>query len=42
MLERKIGGPVIFDDSNVEVHKMTVESGFILWKKVYFDTILAS
>ena len=31
----------IFDDQNVESHKMTTDSVFILFKKTDFNTILA-
>ena len=40
-LERKTGGQTIFDDQNVGSHEMTTDSGFILFKKTYFNTILA-
>ena len=34
-------GHKIFDDQNVESHKMTTDSVFILFKKTDFNTILA-
>ena len=41
-LKRKIGGGhKIFDDQNLESHKMTTDIVFILFKKTDFNTILA-
>ena len=40
--ERKMGGcHKIFDNQNVENHKMTTDSMFILFKETDFNTILA-